>query len=197
MKELIVVFVSLALVNNLALVQGLGICPTVKFSAGAGRSLKMGAIVALVMLIEVAVAWPLDRFVLMAFGLEYFRILVLIPLSCAIGFGFLSLVNKHMPAFCGGGICLNGLLVTNCAVLGMVLLSAGGRYTYPEALAAALGGGAGFILVLILFAGMRYKIDNTKGIPEAFRGIPIYLAAASVLSVVLTAFSGVAVGLFS
>jgi electron transport complex protein RnfA len=197
MRDLIVIFVSLVLVDNLVLVQGLGICPTVKLSTNAGRSLKLGAMVALAMLLTTAAAWPIEHFLLEPFGLDYFRILILVPVSCAIGFGLLALFQKKAPGFCGGGVCLNSLLVTNCAVLGLALQSAGKAASFPEALAMALGGGAGFVLVLLVFAGMRDRIDRTAGIPAAFRGIPSYLAAASVLSVVLTAFSGVASGLFS
>ena len=197
MRELIVIFVTMALVNNLVLVQGLGICPTIKLTATAGRSAFLGSLVALAMVMAVALTWPLEHYLLTPYHLEYFRILVYVPLICAAGFLLLQGISRIYPAFCAGGLCLNSLLVTNCAVVGLPLLLASKGYSFGESMVAALGSGIGFILVLVLFSGMRHQIDRTKGIPEAFRGIPLYLAAAAVLSVVLTAFSGVAVGIFT
>jgi len=93
--------------------------------------------------------------------------------------------------------CLNSLLMTNCAVVGIALLNVQKDYSYLQALLSAVGGGIGFALVMILFAGMRHRIDHTKGIPQIFQGIPIYLVAAAMLAIVLTGFSSVAVGIFA
>jgi Na+-translocating ferredoxin:NAD+ oxidoreductase subunit A len=197
MREIIVIMVSMVLVNNLVLVQGLGICPTIKLSVNAGRSAALGSLVGLGMVVATAVTWPIDKYILKPYDLEYFRILIFVPLVCLVGYLIVKLVHKLIPTFCLGAGCLNSLLMTNCAVVGIALLSVQKDYTYLQAVMGALGAGIGFVLVMILFAGMRHRIDHTKGIPLAFQGIPVYLVAAAMLSVVLIGFSSVAVGIFA
>jgi len=197
MREIIVIMVSMVLVNNLVLVQGLGICPTIKLSANAARSASLGAFVGMGMVAATAVTWPIDHFLLKPYGLEYFRILIFVPLVCLVGYLIVKLVHRLIPGFCMGVGCLNSLLMTNCAVVGIALLSVQKDYTYLQAVMGALGGGIGFMMVMVLFAGMRHRIDQTKGIPQIFQGIPIYLIAAAMLAIVLTGFSSVAVGIFA
>ena len=197
MKEIIVIMVSMVLVNNLVLVQGLGICPTIKLSANAGRSAALGTFVGLGMVAATALTWPIDHYILKPYHLEYFRILTFVPLVCLVGYLIVKLIHKLFPSFCIGVGCLNSLLMTNCAVVGIALLSVQKDYTYLQAVLGALGGGIGFVMVMVLFAGMRHKIDHTKGIPQIFQGIPIYLVAAAMLAIVLTGFSSVAVGIFA
>lgn len=197
MKEIIVIMVSMVLVNNLVLVQGLGICPTIKLSVNARRSVALGSFVALGMVAATAATWPIDKYLLKPYDLEYFRILIFVPLVCLVGYLIVKLVHKLIPGFCIGVGCLNSLLMTNCAVVGIALISVQKDYTYLQAVMGSFGAGIGFVLVMVLFAGMRHKIDHTKGIPQIFQGIPVYLVAAAVLSVVLTGFSSIAVGIFS
>jgi Na+-translocating ferredoxin:NAD+ oxidoreductase subunit A len=197
MRDIIIIMVSMVLVNNLVLVQGLGICPTIKLSVNARRSVSLGFFVGLGMVASTAVTWPIDKYLLKPYDLEYFRILIFVPLVCLVGYLIVKLVHKVIPTFCMGVGCLNSLLMTNCAVVGIALLNVQKEYTYLQALMAAVGAGIGFVLVMVLFAGMRHRIDRTKGIPQAFQGIPVYLAAAAMLSVVLIGFSSVAVGIFA
>jgi electron transport complex protein RnfA len=189
--------VSMVLVNNLVLVQGLGICPTIKLSANAKRSFQLGSFVGLGMVVATAVTWPIDKYILKPYDLEYFRILIFVPLVCLVGYLIVTFVHKFIPTFCTGVGCLNSLLMTNCAVVGIALISVQKEYTYLQAILGAVGAGIGFVLVMILFAGMRHRIDHTKGIPQVFQGIPVYLVAAAMLSVVLIGFSSVAVGIFA
>ena len=197
MRDIIVIMVSMVLVNNLVLVQGLGICPTIKLSVNAGRSAALGSFVALGMVAATAVTWPIDKYLLKPFELEYFRILIFVPLVCLMGYLIVRLVHKLIPGFCMGVGCLNSLLMTNCAVVGITLLSVQKDYTYLQAVLGSVGAGIGFVMVMVLFAGMRHRIDQTKGIPQTFQGIPVYLVAAAMLAIVLTGFSSVAVGIFS
>jgi electron transport complex protein RnfA len=197
MREIIVIMVSMVLVNNLVLVQGLGICPTIKLSVNAGRSAALGTFVGLGMVAATAVTWPIDKYLLKPFELEYFRILIFVPLVCLIGYLIVRLVHKLIPGFCMGVGCLNSLLMTNCAVVGITLLSVQKDYSYLQAVLGSVGAGIGFVMVMVLFAGMRHRIDQTKGIPQSFQGIPVYLVAAAMLAIVLTGFSSVAVGIFS
>jgi len=197
MKEIIVIMISMVLVNNLVLVQGLGICPTIKLSVNAKRSAALGSLVGIGMVAATAVTWPIEKYILIPYDLTYFRIIVFVPLVCLVGSAIVRLIGKLSPNFFAGVWCLNSLLMTNCAVVGIAFLSVQKDYTYLQAVLGAVGAGIGFVLVMVLFAGMRYRIDHTKGIPVAFQGIPIYLVAAAVLAVVLTGFSTVAVGIFS
>jgi Na+-translocating ferredoxin:NAD+ oxidoreductase subunit A len=197
MREIIVIMVSMVLVNNLVLVQGLGLCPTIKLSVNARRAAALGGVVAIGMVAATLVTWPIETYLLKPYHLEYFRIMIFVPLVCLVGFLIVKLVYKIMPKFLVGVWCLNSLLMTNCAVVGIAFYSALQDYTYLQAIMGAVGAGLGFVLVMVLFSGMRYRIDRTKGIPIAFQGIPIYLIAAAVLSIVLTGFSTVAVGIFS
>jgi Na+-translocating ferredoxin:NAD+ oxidoreductase subunit A len=197
MREIIIIMVSMVLVNNLVLVQGLGICPTIKLSVNARRSVSLGLLVGVGMVASTAVTWPIDKYLFKPYDLEYFRILIFVPLVCLVGYLIIKLVHKLIPSFCMGVGCLNSLLMTNCAVVGIALLSVQKDYTYIQAVMGALGAGVGFILVMVLFAGMRHRIDRTEGIPQAFQGIPVYLIAAAMLSVVLIGFSSVAVGIFA
>jgi Na+-translocating ferredoxin:NAD+ oxidoreductase subunit A len=197
MKEIIVIMVSMVLVNNLVLVQGLGICPTIKLSVNAGRSAALGLFVGLGMVVATAVTWPIDKYFLKPYDMEYFRILIFVPLVCLVGYLIVKLVHIIIPNFCLGVGCLNSLLMTNCAVVGITLLSVQTDYTYVQTIMGAFGAGIGFVVVMVLFAGMRHRIDRTKGIPVIFQGVPIYLVAAAMLSVVLTGFSSVAVGIFA
>lgn len=197
MKDIIVIMISMVLVNNLVLVQGLGICPTIKLSVNAKRSAALGSLVGIGMVAATAVTWPIDKYILTPYDLTYLRIMIFVPLVCLVGSLIVRLIGKLLPNFFAGVWCLNSLLMTNCAVVGIAFLSVQKDYTYLQAVMGAVGAGIGFVMVMVLFAGMRHRIDQTKGIPMAFQGIPIYLIAAAVLAVVLTGFSSVAVGIFS
>ena len=88
------------------------------------------------------------------------------------------------------------LITTNCAVLGVTILNIDEGYTYAQSLVASVGAGVGFLLAMILFAGLREKLAKCEGIPQAFQGVPIVLVTASILSLSFMGFGGVIEGLF-
>ena len=170
---------SMILVNNFVLVRFLGICPFLGVSKKFDSAVGMGAAVTLVMVIAIAVTWPLQQ-LLIAWGLEYLQtiafILVIPPLYTALG--------VYLP-----------LITTNCAVLGITITCIDEGYTYPQALVAGLGAGLGFLLAMVLFSGVRRRLEDAEP-PECFRGMPITLISAAITALSFVGFSGVIDHLF-
>lgn len=168
------------LVNNYALEKFLGVGPVL-----GGRkygSAAMGFSVAAVMLLAAAVTWPLYR-LLVLLGAEYLEtlifVLVVLLVVYVLGVMFAKSgkpVGAYFP-----------LVALNSAVLGLAVNNITEGYTYVEALFAALGAGLGFVLAMVLFAGVKSKI-NERYVPKAFRGLPVMLLAASIISLAFYAF---------
>lgn len=180
MKALLLIMLGGVLVNNYALEKFLGVGPVL-----GGRkygSAAMGFSVAAVMLLAAAVTWPLYR-LLVLLGAEYLEtlIFVLVVLLVVYVLGAMSAksgkpVGAYFP-----------LVALNSAVLGLAVNNITEGYTYVEALFAALGAGLGFVLAMVLFAGVKSKI-NERYVPKAFRGLPVMLLAASIISLAFYAF---------
>ena len=180
MKALLLIMLGGVLVNNYALEKFLGVGPVL-----GGRkygSAAMGFSVAAVMLLAAAVTWPLYR-LLVLLGAEYLEtlifVLVVLLVVYVLGAMFAKsgkLVGAYFP-----------LVALNSAVLGLAVNNITEGYTYVEALFAALGAGLGFVLAMVLFAGVKSKI-NERYVPKAFRGLPVMLLAASIISLAFYAF---------
>jgi electron transport complex protein RnfA len=155
----------------------------------------MSFAVIFVMVMATVVTWPIYTFLLLPNGIEYLRTLVFILVIAAL----VQLVEMVLKKYVVGlyralGIFLP-LITTNCAVLGIVVLNITEDYGFGSSLVNAIGGGLGFFLAMVLFSGVRTRVD-VADVPKCFRGIPITLAAASIMSVSFLGFSGVAEGLF-
>lgn len=180
MKALLLIMLGGVLVNNYALEKFLGVGPVL-----GGRkygSAAMGFSVAAVMLLAAAVTWPLYR-LLVLLGAEYLEtlifVLVVLLVVYVLGAMFAKSgkpVGSYFP-----------LVALNSAVLGLAVNNITEGYTYVEALFAALGAGLGFVLAMVLFAGVKSKI-NERYVPKAFRGLPVMLLAASIISLAFYAF---------
>lgn len=180
MKALLLIMLGGVLVNNYALEKFLGVGPVL-----GGRkygSAAMGFSVAAVMLLAAAVTWPLYR-LLVLLGAEYLEtlifVLVVLLVVYVLGVMFAKSgkpVGAYFP-----------LVALNSAVLGLAVNNITEGYTYVEALFAALGAGLGFVLAMVLFAGVKSKI-NERYVPKAFRGLPVMLLAASIISLAFYAF---------
>lgn len=180
MKALLLIMLGGVLVNNYALEKFLGVGPVL-----GGRkygSAAMGFSVAAVMLLAAAVTWPLYR-LLVLLGAEYLEtlifVLVVLLVVYVLGVMFAKSgkpVGSYFP-----------LVALNSAVLGLAVNNITEGYTYVEALFAALGAGLGFVLAMVLFAGVKSKI-NERYVPKAFRGLPVMLLAASIISLAFYAF---------
>ena len=195
-RSLIVILLSSVLVNNYVLSRFLGICPFLGVSKKLGQAVGMGVSVTAVMLLATAVTWPIQRFVLERFGLDYMQTIVFILIIAALVQMLEILLKKFSPALHRGlGVYLP-LVTTNCAVLGVAINNITDGYGFLESLGSSLGCGLGFLLAMILFSGIRSRIDENE-VPKSFRGLAVTLIAASFISLAFMGLSGIVDALFA
>ncbi|CUN73079.1 RnfABCDGE type electron transport complex subunit A [Clostridium sp. NSJ-49] len=194
MKEMMIILVSAILVDNFVLAKFMGICPFLGVSKKIDSALGMSAAVTFVMVMASAVTFPIYQ-ILNKYELGYLKTVAFI-LVIATFVQLLEIVLKKFmpPLYKALGVYLP-LITTNCAVLGVTVLNIDNGYNFLQSIVNALGAGLGFTLALILFSGVRQKMENTD-IPKAFKGLPITLIAAAILAVSFVGFSGVVDGLF-
>ncbi len=196
LKTMIVIIMSSVLVNNYVLSQFLGICPFLGVSKKLNQATGMGVAVIFVMLMASAVTWPIQYYVLDKNGLGYMQTIVFILVIAALVQFTEITLKKFIPALHKSlGVYLP-LITTNCAVLGVTINNITDGYTFIESMASSLGCGLGFLLAMVLFSGLRSRIDDTK-IPKHFKGLPVTLIAASFISLAFFGFAGIVDNLFS
>ncbi|MBO5682742.1 MAG: electron transport complex protein RnfA [Clostridia bacterium] len=196
MKTLIVILLSSVLVNNYVLSRFLGICPFLGVSKKLDQAVGMGASVTAVMLLATLATWPIQTFVLDRFGLGYMQTIVFILIIAALVQMLEIILKKFSPSLHAGlGVYLP-LITTNCAVLGVAINNITDGYTFIESLVSSLGCGLGFLLAMVLFSGIRARIDDSA-VPKPFRGIAITLIAASFISLAFMGFAGIVDKLFA
>lgn len=194
-KSFVIILMTSVLANNYVLSRFLGICPFLGVSKKLNQATGMGIAVIFVMVVATAVTWPIQRYVLDAFGLGYMQTIVFILVIAALVQFIEMALKKFIPALHKSlGVYLP-LITTNCAVLGVTIENIGSKnylgetFSFLESLINSLGCGLGFLLAMVLFSGIRSKI-NEKEIPEAFRGLPVTLIAASFVSMAFFGFGG-------
>ncbi len=196
-KNLIVILMTSVLVNNYVLSRFLGICPFLGVSKKLNQATGMGLSVIFVMVVATAVTWPLQHYVLDTLGLGYMQTIVFI-LVIAVLVQFIEMVlKKFIPSLHKSlGVYLP-LITTNCAVLGVTINNVeSDGYNFLESMVNSLGCGLGFLLAMVLFSGVRSKIEESD-IPESFRGLPVTLIAASFVSLAFFGFAGIVDNLFA
>ena len=194
-KTLIVILLSSVLVDNYVLSRFLGICPFLGVSKKLDQATGMGVAVTAVMLIASAVTWPIQYFVLNALNLGFLQNIVFILVIAALVQMVELLLKKFSPSLHKGlGVYLP-LITTNCAVLGVTINNINDEYTFLESMVSSLGCGVGFLLAMVLFSGLRSRI-NESNIPAAFRGLPVTLIAASFISLAFMGFGGIVENIF-
>ena len=195
-KSLVVILLSSVLVNNYVLARFLGICPFLGVSKKLDQAAGMGVSVTAVMLLATLVTWPIQHFVLDAFGLGYLQTIVFILVIASLVQMLEVILKKFSPALHRGlGVYLP-LITTNCAVLGVAINNVTDGYTFIESMVSSLGCGLGFLLAMVLFSGIRSRIDETE-VPRPFRGVAITLIAASFLSLAFMGLAGIVDNLFA
>ena len=195
-KSLLVILLSSVLVNNYVLSRFLGICPFLGVSKKLDQASGMGVAVTAVMLIATAATWPIQKFILDPLGLGYMQTIVFIVIIASLVQMLEILLKKFIPALHAGlGVYLP-LITTNCAVLGVAVNNINDGYNFLESMISSLGCGLGFLLAMVLFAGVRSRIDETK-VPKPFRGVAITLIAACFLSLAFMGFAGIVDKLFA
>ena len=187
---------SSVLVDNYVLSRFLGICPFLGVSKKLDQASGMGVAVTAVMLIATAVTWPIQYFVLDKLGLSYMQTIVFILVIAALVQMVEIILKKFSPALHKGlGVYLP-LITTNCAVLGVAINNITDGYNFVESMASSLGVGLGFLLAMVLFSGLRSRIDESR-VPKPFRGLAVTLIAASFISLAFMGFAGVVDSLFA
>jgi len=190
LKEFFIILISAILVDNYVLSKFMGICPFLGVSKKVNSAIGMGFAVIFVMVSATLVTYPVYKFILEPFKLEYLRTIAFI-LIIALFVQLVEIVLKKVmpPLYKALGVYLP-LITTNCAVLGVTLINIDNNMSFGGAMTNALGAGLGFTLALILFSGVRTRIEKSD-IPETFKGVPITLVAASIVSLSFMGFSGI------
>ena len=189
-KGLIIILMSSVLVDNYVLSRFLGICPFLGVSKKVDQSVGMGVSVIFVMLMATAVTWPIQTFILNNLGLGYTQTIVFILVIAALVQFIEIFLKKFIPALHRSlGVYLP-LITTNCAVLGVTINNMTDGYGFIESMVSSLGCGLGFLLAMVLFSGMRSRIEESD-IPESFKGLPVTLIAASFISMAFFGFAGI------
>ena len=183
------ILLAAILTNNMVLSKFLGICPFLGVSKKTDTALSMSIAVTLVMVVSTAVTWPIYHFILSP-DYTYLETIVFILVIAAI-VQFIEIVLKRYikPIYNALGIYLP-LITTNCAVLGITMLNITNELGFVQSLVNALGAGLGFMLAMLLFSGVRERLE-TADIPEFLKGLPITLVAAALVSLSFVGFAGI------
>ncbi|WP_202976426.1 electron transport complex subunit RsxA [Anaerophilus nitritogenes] len=188
-QGLFVILVSSILVNNFVLSKFLGICPFLGVSKQVETATGMGMAVTFVMTIASIITWIIQKFILVNYGLEFLQTIAFILVIAALVQFVEMVIQKVSPTLYQAlGVYLP-LITTNCAVLGVAILNIQSDYNLIETIVNAVGAAIGFSLAIILFAGIREKLEISD-VPEIFQGFPIALITASLMSIAFLGFAG-------
>ena len=189
-KHLIYILLMGIFVNNYVLQKFLGICPFLGVSKKFNQAAGMGVAVIFVMFCATAATWPIQKYILDPNGLGYLQTIVFILVIAALVQFVEIILKKFIPALHKSlGVYLP-LITTNCAVLGVALNNISDGYNFVESMFSSLGVGLGFLFAMVLFAGVRSRIENCPS-PKSVQGLPITLIAASIVSLAFFGFAGV------
>ncbi len=194
-KSMMIILLTGILTDNFVLSKFLGICPFLGVSKTTSGSLGMGCAVTVVMVLATAVTWPLYYLFLEPMGLTYLNTILFILIIALFVQLIEMMLKKYIPALYKSlGVYLP-LITTNCAVLGVTLLNLDNGYNFLESIVCALGGGIGFLIAMLIFSGVRGRLEKCN-VPKAFQGVPITLVAASIVSLSFVGFGGLVDGIF-
>ena len=190
---LLSIFLAAILTNNYILSKFLGICPFLGVSKKLDTAVSMSAAVIVVMVVATAVTWPIQTLLLDPLGLGYLQTIVFILIIAALVQFIETFMKKNMPPLYQAlGVYLP-LITTNCAVLGVTTLNISSGYNYIESLINSFGSGVGFLVAMVLFAGVRGRLE-TADIPKSLQGLPITLVSASIVACSFLGFGGLVDG---
>ena len=192
--NLILIIIVAIFVNNVVLAQFLGICPFLGVSKKVDTASGMGMAVTAVLVVATIVTYLIQVYVLNTFGLEYLQTIAFILVIAALVQMIEMILKKTMPALYQALGVFLPLITTNCCILGVAILVIQKDYDLLEGIIYALSTGIGFLLAMVLFAGLREQLDLVD-VPKPFRGVPIALVTAGLLAMAFMGFSGVDGGL--
>ena len=186
---LLAISLGAILTNNFIFAQFLGICPFLGVSKKIDTAIGMGAAVTFVMALTAVVAWPIQTYILVPLHIEYMQTIVFILVIAALVQMVEIMLKKLSPSLYQAlGIFLP-LITTNCAVLGVAILMIQKEFNLLQSVAYSVSTALGFALALVLFAGIRERLEFEE-VPKGFRGVPIALITASILAMAFMGFSG-------
>ena len=189
MKELLIIAIGSALVNNVVLSQFLGICPFLGVSKKVDTAAGMGGAVVFVITIASLVTSLIYKFILLPLGFEYLQTIVFILIIAALVQFVEMFLKKSMPSLYEAlGVYLP-LITTNCAVLGVALTNVTKSYNFVQSVVNGIGISVGFTIAIVMLAGVREKIEHND-VPYSFQGSPIVLITSGLMAIAFFGFSG-------
>ena len=190
MKEMLLVLIGSALVNNVVLSQFLGLCPFLGVSKKTKTAASMGAAVIFVIMIASAVTFGVQYLVLEPLNMGYMQTIVFILVIAALVQMIEMILKKISPAiYAALGVYLP-LITTNCAVLGVAITNIQNGSTFGESMVNSLGTSVGFLIAIVIMAGIRERLEGND-IPKAFQGMPIVLITSGLMAIAFCGFAGI------
>lgn len=187
--ELILIFISAAIVNNFVLAYFLGICPFIGVSNKLSSAFPMGLATTFVMVITAIVTWLIYHLILVPYDVVYLQyVSFILVVASLVQFVEMFVKKVSQPLYRALGIFLP-LITTNCAILGLALFIVLKEYSFVEAIFYGVGAGAGFTLAISLMAGIREELELAN-VPRPFQGAPITLIVAGLLALAFMGFAG-------
>ena len=193
--KLAAIFFTMILVDNYVLAKFLGICPFLGVSKKLDSAVGMSLAVTFVMLMATAVTWPIFNFILEPNGLAYLQTIVFILIIAILVQLLENVLKKYIPTLYKSlGVYLP-LITTNCTILGVTILNLDNGYNFIESIVCAAGAGIGFLVAMVLFSGVRRRVEEAN-VPKCFDGLPITLVAAAMVSLSFMGFGGIVEAIF-
>ena len=189
------IFFTMILVDNYVLAKFLGICPFLGVSKKLDSAVGMSLAVTFVMVLATAATWPIQIFVLDRFGMGYLQTIVFILIIAILVQLLENILKKYIPTLYKSlGVYLP-LITTNCTILGVTILNLDNGYSFIESIVCAAGAGIGFLVAMVLFSGVRRRVEEAN-MPKSFEGLPITLVAAAMTSLSFMGFGGIVEAIF-
>ena len=189
------IFFTMILVDNYVLAKFLGICPFLGVSKKLDSAVGMSLAVTFVMVMATAATWPIYKGILEPNGLAYLQTIVFILIIAILVQLLENFLKKFIPALYKAlGVYLP-LITTNCTILGVTILNIDNGYSFIESIVCAAGAGIGFLVAMVLFSGVRRRVEQAI-VPECFKGLPITLVAAAMTSLSFMGFGGIVSAIF-
>ena len=195
MREILFIVIAAGLTNNVVLVKFLGVCPFLGVSNRLGKAMSMSCCVTVVMVLSALVTWPIQRYLLDRFNIGYLQTALFLFVIGALVQLLEAFVERFFPSLKEGFGQYLPLMASNCAVLGVCTANIAEDYSYIMSIMNSLGSGLGFALAMFMFAGIKERIEHND-VPESFKGLPITLISAAIVSLTLVGFTGLTTGLF-
>ena len=189
------IFFTMILVDNYVLAKFLGICPFLGVSKKLDSAVGMSLAVTFVMVMATAATWPIYMGILEPNGLGYLQTIVFILIIAILVQLLENFLKKFIPALYKAlGVYLP-LITTNCTILGVTILNIDNGYSFVESIVCAAGAGIGFLVAMVLFSGVRRRVEQAI-VPACFKGLPITLVAAAMTSLSFMGFGGIVTAIF-